>query len=45
LTYFNWIELKKDKKKYERIVNGFHLGLVASFGHLIPSHLINLFPL
>lgn len=45
LTYFNWIELKKDKQKYERIVNGFHLGLVASFGHLIPSHLINLFPL
>jgi len=45
LTYYNWIELKKDKPKYERIVNGFHLGLVASFGHLIPSHLINLFPL
>lgn len=29
----------------ERVLEDFHIGVVVSFGHLIPSNIINSFPL
>lgn len=45
--YWNDIKIKQDcgKFTYENLLSEFNLGLVASFGHIIPSRLINIFKL
>ena len=42
IKYHIWSSLKQDKS-YQQLF-GFHVGVVASFGHLIPASLINFFP-
>ena len=42
IKYHIWSSLKQDKT-YQQLF-GFHVGVVASFGHLIPASLINFFP-
>jgi methionyl-tRNA formyltransferase len=42
IKYHVWSELKQDKSY--SILKGYHIGVVASFGHLIPTGLINIFP-
>lgn len=44
IRYYLWSDLKQDKA-YLNMFKDFHVGVVASFGHLIPSKLIELFPL
>jgi methionyl-tRNA formyltransferase len=41
--YF-WSEIKSNKQKYYDLFKTYDIGVVASFGHLIPSHFIQLFP-
>lgn len=43
ITFFNWNEIQEDRWN-EKLFSGFHVGIVASFGHLIPSSLILSFP-
>ena len=43
IDYYNWNEIKNNKE-YEKRLSGFQVGVVASFGHLIPSSLIDSFP-
>lgn len=43
IKFFNWNEIKEEKSR-EKLFTGFHVGIVASFGHLIPSNLILSFP-
>ena len=44
LNYHIWSSIKVNRS-YENVFNHFHVGVVASFGHLIPSHLIQMLPL
>ena len=44
LNYHIWSSIKVNRS-YESLFNHFHVGVVASFGHLIPSHLIQMMPL
>lgn len=41
IKFFTWNEIKENN---EKLFTGFHVGIVASFGHLIPSNLILSFP-
>lgn len=41
IKFFTWNELLEEN---ENLFTGFHVGIVASFGHLIPSNLILSFP-
>ena len=43
IAYHVWSKVKQDKN-FEALFSGFHVGVVASFGHLIPSSVINIFP-
>jgi methionyl-tRNA formyltransferase len=43
IVYYKWNEIRADKN-YLDLFRNVHVGVVASFGHLIPSSLINIFP-
>lgn len=43
LQYFLWMDLKNDKS-YLELLKDNDIAVVASFGHIIPSKLINLYP-
>ena len=43
IKHYLWSEIKINKE-YKNIFKTFDLGLVASFGHLIPASLIEIFP-
>ena len=43
IKYHVWSEIKINKN-YKDILKDFDIGLVASFGHLLPSSLIEVFP-
>lgn len=43
IKYHLWSEINKNDD-FLKVLNGFDVGVLASFGHLIPAKLINLFP-
>ncbi|CAF0774603.1 unnamed protein product [Brachionus calyciflorus] len=43
IDYYKWNDIKTNNE-YEHLFKNFDVGVCASFGHLIPSRLINLFP-
>jgi methionyl-tRNA formyltransferase len=43
IDFHIWSQLK-EKKSYIRELNSFHMGVVASFGHLLPGDLISIMP-
>lgn len=43
IPYHLWSNISKPDD-YMALFKGFHVGVLASFGHLIPNKLINLFP-
>lgn len=43
INYHLWSSMAKNDD-YENVLKGYDVGVLASFGHLIPSKLINLFP-
>jgi methionyl-tRNA formyltransferase len=45
MKYYLWSDIKSNRQKYYDLFKTFDVGVVASFGHLIPSHFIQLFPL
>ena len=44
MKYYYWSEIKSNRQKYYDLFKTYDVGVVASFGHLIPSHFIQLFP-